>query len=132
AYVLADPERGEPEALVIASGSEVHVALAAKEALEREGIRVRVVSMPCWELFAAQDGAYRESVLPARIVARVSIEAGSTLAWPRWIGTAGIAIGVDRFGASAPGEIVLRELGITPERVVAAVKRLARVETRAA
>jgi transketolase len=133
AYVLADPERGEPEALVIASGSEVHVALAAKETLEQLGIRTRVVSMPCWELFAAQDAAYRESVLPARITARVSVEAGSTLAWPRWIGAAGIAIGVDRFGASAPGEVVMRELGITPERVVAAVKRLlAGVETRAA
>jgi transketolase len=133
AYVLADPERGEPEALVIATGSEVHVALAAREMLEREGVRTRVVSMPCWELFAAQDAAYRESVLPSRVAARVSIEAGSTLAWPRWIGAAGIAIGVDRFGASAPGEVVMRELGITPERVVAAVKRLlAPAESRAA
>jgi transketolase len=124
AYVLADPPEGEPAALVIATGSEVHVALAAREQLEREGIRTRVVSMPSWELFAAEDASYRESVLPSRLTARVSIEAGSTLAWPRWLGAGGVAIGVDRFGASAPGEVVLRELGITPGRVVAAVKRL--------
>jgi transketolase len=124
AYVLADPPEGEPEALVIATGSEVHVALAARGRLESGGVRTRVVSMPCWELFEAQDAAYRESVLPARITARVSIEAGATLAWPKWIGIQGIAIGVDRFGASAPGDVVLRELGITPEHVVEAVRRL--------
>ncbi|HZU99805.1 MAG TPA: transketolase [Planctomycetota bacterium] len=124
AYVLADPPKGEPEAIMIATGSEVSVALAARETLEREGVRTRVVSMPCWELFAAQDATYRESVLPASIAARVSVEAAATLGWERWIGSRGIAIGIDRFGASAPGEVVLRELGITPERVVDAVTRL--------
>jgi transketolase len=123
AYVLADAGTGEPEAIVIATGSEVHVALAARETLEAEGIRTRVVSMPCWELFESQDESYRESVLPSKVTARVSIEAAATLGWERWVGS-GIAIGIDRFGASAPGEVVLRELGMVPGRVVDAVKKL--------
>ncbi len=124
AYILAEPRGSQLQAIVIATGSEVHVALSAQVDLAREGIGVRVVSMPCWELFAAQEASYRESVLPSHVLARVSIEAGATLAWAKWVGTEGIALGVDRFGASAPGEIVLRELGITPERVVEAVKKL--------
>jgi transketolase len=125
AYVLADPAGGEPaQALVIATGSEVSIALDAQATLAKEGIRARVVSMPCWELFEAQDSAYRESVLPASIAVRVSIEAGATLGWSRYLGSRGEAIGVDRFGASAPAEIVYEKLGLTPERVATAVKSL--------
>ena len=87
-----------------------------------EGIGVRVVWMPSWELFAAQDAAYREQVLPAAVRARVSIEAGLTAGWERWVGDRGRAVGIDRFGASAPGKQVARKLGITPEAVVEAVK----------
>jgi len=124
AYVLAEADGGSAQALLIATGSEVAVALQARERLGREGVRVRVVSMPSWELFAAQEPGYRESVLPASIRARVSIEAGATLGWCRWIGEQGIAIGIDRFGASAPGGVNLERLGITAERAVRAVRDL--------
>ncbi|HUJ57710.1 MAG TPA: transketolase [Kofleriaceae bacterium] len=120
AYVVADGG----DAIVIATGSEVSVALAARDQLAKQGIAVRVVSMPCWELYAEQDAAYRESVLPAARWQRVSIEAGVTLGWREHIGDRGIAIGIDRFGASAPGEVVLDKLGINPGAVVAAVTRL--------
>jgi transketolase len=125
AYVLADARgTATPDAIIIATGSEVHPALAAQELLAKDGLRVRVVSMPCWEAFEAQSAAYRESVLPAAVTARVSVEAGVTLGWHRWIGDRGIAIGVDRFGASAPAERLAKELGFTPERVVEAVRAL--------
>jgi transketolase len=124
AYVLAEADGGPAQALVIATGSEVAVALQARERLAREGVRVRVVSMPSWELFAAQDAGYRESVLPAAVRARVSIEAGATMGWSRWIGEKGIAIGIDRFGASAPGEVNMERLGITAERAARAVREL--------
>jgi transketolase len=121
AYVLAEAE-GTLDAIVIASGSEVHDALAARDTLQAEGIGVRVVSMPSWDLFAMQDVAYREQVLPPGVTARVSIEAGVTAGWERWNGDRGRAIGIDRFGASAPGKVVARKLGISPESVVEAVK----------
>ena len=124
AYVLADAPGGEAQAILIASGSEVEIALEAQSRLSLEGIRCRVVSMPCWELFEAQDAAYRQSVLPASIPARVSIEAGATLGWSRYVESRGIAIGVDRFGASAPGETIYEKLGLTSETVVSAVKSL--------
>jgi len=124
AYVLADAEGGAPQAIVIATGSEVHVALAAREQLGKDGVRVRVVSMPCWETFAAQPAAYRESVLPAAVKARVSIEAGVTFGWQRWIGDAGVAIGIDRYGASAPAERILQELGFTADNVARTVRSL--------
>jgi transketolase len=124
AYVLSDPPEGAPRAIVIATGSEVEIALQAQSTLSKEGIRCRVVSMPCWDLFEAQDAKYRESVLPASISARVSIEAGVTFGWSRYLGSAGKAIGVDRFGASAPGEVIYEKLGLTAEAVVSAVKRL--------
>jgi len=120
AYVLADGD----DAIVIASGSEVATALDARTALAKDGIHVRVVSMPSWELFDRQDAAYRESVLPAARWQRVSIEAGVTFGWERYIGQRGIAIGVDRYGASAPGEIVLDKLGVNAGAVTAAVKKL--------
>ena len=124
AYVLAEAEPGPPRAIVIATGSEVDAALTARERLAAEGIGVRVVSMPCWELFAAQDPPYRETVLPSAIRARVSIEAGVTLGWERWIGDGGIAIGIDRFGASAPGEVNVEQFGLTASRVCEAVRQL--------
>ncbi|MBI3180879.1 MAG: transketolase [Myxococcales bacterium] len=125
AYVLSEPE-GAAQALLIATGSEVQVALLAQAQLGREGIRARVVSMPCWEAFAEQGEEYRESVLPRSVVARVSIEAGSTHGWCRWIGERGIAIGVDRFGASAPEAVNFEKAGITAARAVEAVRRLLR------
>jgi transketolase len=122
AYVLAEAEGGRPEVILIATGSEVLLALAAHERLTREGIRSRVVSMPSWELFEAQPQSYRDEVLPPQVEARVSVEAGASLGWERWVGTAGAIVGLDRFGASAPGSVVMRELGFTPERVVETAK----------
>jgi len=123
-YILAEAPGGAARAILIASGSELCIAVAAHETLAHNGIPTRVVSMPCWEAFAAQDAAYREKVLPSHLVARVSIEAGATFGWERFVGTHGIAIGVDRFGASAPAEVVYREYGLTPEAVVRAVQSL--------
>jgi transketolase len=120
AYVLAEGDA----AIVIASGSEVWVALAARDELAKQNIHVRVVSMPSWELFAEQDPAYRESVLPRARWQRVSVEAGVTQGWREHVGDRGASVGIDRYGASAPGEVVLEKLGITPAAVVAAVKRV--------
>jgi transketolase len=124
AYVLSEAPGGAPQALVIATGSEVEIALEAQRRLSEEGIRCRVVSMPCWDLFDAQSAEYRESVLPSGISARVSIEAGVTMGWTRYVGNAGISIGVDRYGASAPAEVIYEKLGLVPDAVSAAVKRL--------
>ncbi|WP_298819672.1 transketolase [Chloroflexus sp.] len=110
------------QAIIIATGSEVALALAAAEQLATEGIGVQVVSMPCRELFDQQDTAYRERVLPASIKARVAVEAGRSLGWERYVGCDGAIIGVDRFGASAPFQRIYAELGLTVERIVATVK----------
>ena len=110
-----------PDALIIATGSEVPLALDAAKALAERGTSARVVSMPSWELFAAQPKAYRDSVLPPEVTARVSVEAASTFGWERFVGSEGIAVGVDRFGASAPAGEIYRELGITAERVAAEI-----------
>ena len=129
AYVLWDPP-SPPDALLIATGSEVHLALQGAELAAAEGIAARVVSMPSWELFEGQPHAYRAGVMPPSVTARVSIEAGATLGWERWIGDKGVAVGLDRFGASAPGPIAMRELGFTPQRVLEALRQaivLARV-----
>jgi transketolase len=126
AYVLADADGGTPQGIIIATGSEVHVALAARDQLAKDGVRARVVSMPCWEVFAQQSAEYQDAVLPPSITARVSVEAGATFGWCRWIGDRGIAIGIDRFGASAPGPVTMEKLGLTPERVADAVRRLVR------
>jgi len=120
AYILAEGD-APLRAIIIATGSEVPVALAARDQL---GAGIRVVSMPCWELFAQQDAAYHEHVLPSKITARVSVEAGVTFGWREHVGTRGASIGIDRFGASAPGEIVLDKLGVNAANVVAAVKAL--------
>jgi transketolase len=126
AYVLADATAGRPRLVLIATGSELHLAVEAREKLEAEGIPTRVVSMPCWEFFEKQPREYREAVLPPDVRARLSIEAGVTLGWKRWVGDGGGSIGLDRFGASAPGEIVLRELGFTVDHVVRFARDLLR------
>jgi transketolase len=120
AYVVADPERDVPQVILIGTGSEVQVALAARELLEAGGVPTRVVSMPCAEWFAAQDQAYRDSVLVPAVLARVSVEAATTFGWARWVGEAGASVGIDHFGASAPYEVLYEQFGITAERVVAA------------
>ena len=106
----------------MATGSEVHIGLAAGEQLTAAGTPTRVVSFPSWELFDAQPEAYRESVLPKAIAARVAIEAATTMGWHRYTRDGGSAIGLDRFGASAPGDTVYTELGLTAGRVVAEVR----------
>ena len=116
AYVLWESSPG-PEALIIGTGSEAHVALEAGRLAAERGVAVRVVSMPSWELFEEQTQAYKDSVLPPAVTARVSVEAGTTFGWERHIGHRGHAVGIDRFGASAPGAEVLRKLGITAEEV---------------
>ncbi len=116
AYVLWQSS-SEPQALIIGTGSETHVALEAGRLAAERGVPVRVVSMPSWELFAEQPQAYRDSVLPPTVTTRVSVEAGTTFGWERHIGHRGHAVGIDRFGASAPGAEVLRKLGITAEEV---------------
>jgi transketolase len=123
AYVLAEAT-GAAKAIIIATGSEVGLAMSAREELEKAGVPTRVVSMPCFEQFAKQDAAYRESVLPAAIKARVSVEAGLTHGWERWIGERGVAIGVDTYGASAPDKVLWEQYGLTVPKVVAAVKSL--------
>ena len=120
-YILRDS--GSAQALIIATGSEVALALAAADQLEAEGIAVRVVSMPCRELFDQQEAWYREKVLPSSIPVRVAIEAGRSLGWERYVGCEGTIIGVDRFGASAPFQRIYAEFGLTAERIVAAVKQ---------
>jgi transketolase len=122
-YVLADCAE-TPEVLLLSSGSEVHIAHAAYHTLTAEGVRARVVSLPCWELFEAQPEAYRVDVLPPHVTARVAVEAGRSLGWERWVGNTGAVIGLDHFGASAPYKVLYEHFGITPEAVVAAAHRL--------
>jgi transketolase len=124
AYVLRDPKEGAPQALLIATGSEVQLAVAAHELLARSGVRTRVVSMPCWEAFAEQPRDYRDRVLPPTLRARVAVEAGVTLGWERWVGDAGAIVGIDHFGASAPGDEVLKRFGFTAEHVAETVRRV--------
>jgi transketolase len=132
AYILAEPEGGEPELILIASGSEVPLALTTREKLQEQGIRARVVSMPSWELFDAQPADYRDRVLLPQIRARLAVEAGIGQGWHRYLGDRGGMIGVERFGASAPGPAVLSAYGFTPENVCArALALLQRVTGRA-
>ena len=123
-YVLADAEGGDPEAILIATGSEVALALGAHEELGAEGVRSRVVSLPCWELFDRQDQAYRDEVLPPAVTARVSIEEASTIGWDRYVGSGGVKIGMHTFGTSAPLKDVQTKFGFTPDRVAEAAKEL--------
>jgi transketolase len=122
AYVLADPPDGAPEVILIATGSEVYLAVEAHEMLLAEGIRSRVVSMPSWEIFDHQTQEYRESVLPPNVTARVAVEEASTFGWERYVGCSGHIIGMKTFGASAPLKELQRKFGFEPERIVAAAK----------
>jgi len=129
AYVLAEASGGSPRLILIATGSEVPLALSARAELEKRGIAARVVSMPSWELFEAQPPEYRERVLPPSVGARLAVEAASPLGWHRYVGTEGDVIGVDRFGASAPGEIVMREYGFTADNIVGRALALLKVRS---
>src|SRR5437868_6762414 len=123
AYVLADAPGGNPEVILIATGSEVSLALNAHENLLSEGIRSRVVSMPSWEIFDQQTQAYRDSVLPPNVKARVAVEQASTFGWERYVGTSGHMVCMKTFGASAPLKELQRKFGFEPDQVVAAVKQ---------
>jgi transketolase len=123
AYVLADAEGGAPEAILIATGSELALALEAREALKAEGVAARVVSMPSWALFARQPKSYRDEVLPPEVKARVAIEAGSPMGWGSWVGE-GEVVAISHFGASAPAKEIFKQLGFTPENVAARALRL--------
>jgi transketolase len=124
AYILAETGAYPPEVILIATGSEVSLALDAHARLARDGIRSRVVSMPCWELFDVQPQSYRDTVPPPSVRVRVSIEAAAPFGWERYVGPGGAIIGVNGFGASAPGPVVMREFGFTPEHVVETAKAL--------
>ncbi len=124
AYVVADADGGKPEVILLATGTELQHCMVAWEKLKAEGIKARVVSMPCWEIFDEQDAAYKESVLPAAVTARVSIEMAATLGWDRYVGPKGTMIGMHSFGASAPLKDLLKKFGFEPENVVAAAKKL--------
>lgn len=124
-YTISDNSTGnKPDFILIATGSELEIAAKAADELRKEGKTVRVVSFVSWELFEEQSAEYKESVLPAAVTARVSIEAGSTFGWEKYVGSKGKAIGIDRFGASAPAGKIYKEFGITPENVVATAKSL--------
>lgn len=118
AYILYETRGKRPELILLATGSEVYLALEAGQKLEAQGIALRIVSMPSWELFDQQPVEYRRSVLPPEVRARISIEAASTFGWERYVGSEGDIIGLDRFGASAPGEVLMREFGFTVENIV--------------
>jgi transketolase len=124
AYVLAEAPGGHPELLLLATGSEVHLVLAAREALAGRGVRARVVSMPSWELFEQQPPGYRESVLPRAVRARLAVEQACTLGWDRYVGPDGSVLGMHGFGASAPGPAVEKRFGFTPEAIVTAATAL--------
>src|SRR5262249_33616563 len=124
AYVLGDAPGGKPDVILMATGSELQWVVAAHEKLTAEGIKSRVVSMPCWELFEAQDAAYKNSVFPPDVTARVSVEMLSTFGWERYVGTKGIAIGMHSFGASAPIKDLLKKFGFETDHVVATAKQV--------
>jgi transketolase len=123
-YILADPGPTSPEVILIATGSEVHPALEAYEKARAEGIKIRVVNMASWELFEKQPEAYRREVLPPSVKKRISIEAASIHGWHKYVGLGGEAIGVDRFGASAPGKVLLEKFGFTAENILKKIKAL--------
>jgi len=124
AYVLSDSESAAPTLLLLASGSEVGLIVAAAERLAADGVAVRCVSMPSWELFEAQPQSYRDEVLPPQVKARLAVELGVRQGWDRWLGERGDMVEVDRFGASAPAGVLLANYGFTVDNVVARAKAL--------
>jgi transketolase len=125
-YVLREASGGSPQLILIGTGSELQLCFAAAEALEADGIPTRVVSLPCWERFEAQDQAYRDDVLPPAVRKRVSVEVGVSLGWDRWVGDEGAIIGLDHFGASAPAGTIFKEFGFTADRVADVGRRVVR------
>ncbi|MFZ3070378.1 MAG: transketolase [Anaerolineaceae bacterium] len=126
AYILLDCEDHKPDVILMASGSEVSLIVDAADQLIQEGIKVRLVSFPSWELFKTQSAEYRQTVLPTEVKNRLAVEAGVTIGWERWVGEAGAVIGIDHFGTSAPGDIVMKEFGFSVENVIATAKTLLR------
>jgi len=124
AYVLADAPGGKPDVILMGTGSELFLCVDAYERLKAEGINARVVSMPSWEVFEQQDQAYKNSVLPPNVTARVSVEMAATLGWERYVGPKGQMIGMHRFGASAPLKDLLKKFGFSAETVVAAARQV--------
>src|SRR5262249_22254267 len=124
AYVLVDAEGGPPDLILIGTGSELQLAVGARSALAKDGIRARGGSMPSWGLFEAGAAPYRGAGPPRAVTRPLAGEAGATFGWERWVGITGAVVGLDRFGASAPGETVMRELGFTVEHVVARARAL--------
>jgi len=124
AYVIGGAEHDPPDLILIASGSEVGLIVAAAETLGQDGLKVRCVSMPSWDLFEAQPQSYRESVLPPSATRRLAVEAGATQGWERYVGQAGDVIGIDHFGASAPAKVLMKEFGFSADNVVARARRL--------
>jgi transketolase len=122
-YILAEASGDAPQVIIIATGSEVEIAVRARETLESEGVPTRVVSMPCVEWFREQDADYRESVLPSSVKARVSVEAGIALGWREFVGDEGESVSLEHFGASADAATLFREFGFTPENVVAHARK---------
>jgi transketolase len=125
-YILREASSGTPELILIGTGSELQLVFGAAQELERDGIPTRVVSLPCWERFDAQDGAYRDEVLPPSIRKRVSVEVGVSLGWERWVGDEGAIIGLDHFGASSPGATIFERFGFTVERVADVARQVVR------
>jgi len=123
-YIFREATGGTPRVILLSSGSELHLALDARDLLEAEGVPTRVVSLLSWHLFSVQDESYRRRVLPREVTVRVSIEAGGTMGWHRWVGMEGGTVGIDHFGASAPASTLFREFGITTEAMVKEAKRL--------
>lgn len=117
-YIVSDSEKAVPEGILIATGSEVSLAVQAQKALQAQGQDVRVVSLPSFDLFEQQSAAYKEAILPQAVTKRVAVEAGVTFGWERYVGSAGKIIGIDHFGASAPGDRILKEFGFTVGNVV--------------
>ncbi len=122
AYVLGDAPGGKPDVILMATGTEVGLAVEAYEKLTAEGVKARVVSMPSWELFEQQPQDYRDSVLPPSVTARVSVELASTFGWERYVGLGGVSIGMKTFGASAPLKELQKKFGFTADRVIATAK----------
>ena len=121
-YILKDASDNQPTVILMGSGSEVQLCLAAQERLEADGVPTRVVSMPCQEWFRAQDEAYRQRVLPSGVRARVSVEAGVAMSWQDLVGDAGECVSIEHYGASAPYQVLFEQFGFTPDRVVAAAR----------